>query len=186
MGKGRVYTVDYGINRPLYKQLWSLLFAWAFFMSLAVLIFPRPGHITYADPIVYNPPVAVQALPMPAVADVQPAERILYPVADNLSNLYAWGNCTAYVASKLPVPNDWGNAITWGYMAAAQGYTVSDVPKVGSIAWSTTDSYLGHVALVEAVDGDNVTISEMNYNGLGVVDTRLANPGEFRYIYLYC
>lgn len=143
------------------------------------------SRIIYADPILSKAnPAVVKQLVMPTLAAQGTLETILMPVSSNLPNLFAWGNCTAYVASRLPVPSNWGNANTWGTMAAAQGYTVSDVPRVGSIAWSTTDSYLGHVALVEAVVGGVVTVSEMNFNGLGVVDTRLANPGEFRYIYL--
>lgn len=131
-------------------------------------------------------PVIVRAVELPQTALVPQAtvEPMLYPVKSGLTNSYTWGNCTAYVASKLPVPGDWGNAVSWGYQAAAQGYEVSDLPKVGTIAWSITDSYLGHVAIVEAVNGGQVIISEMNYQGLGVVDTRVANPGEFRYIYL--
>lgn len=135
-------------------------------------------------------PAIVKAVELPQTALVPQAtvERILSPVASpvasDLSNSYTPGNCTYYVASKLPVPSTWGNANMWGYAAQAMGIEVSDIPKVGSIAWSITDSYLGHVALVIAVNGSQVTVSEMNFNGLGVVDTRIASPGEFRYIYL--
>lgn len=152
---------------------------------VVALSFLPSQHITYADPILaVNLPMPAQ-LTMPVISHIELVERILTPVTTNLPNTYAFGWCTDYVASRLPVPSGWGDAISWGTNAQAQGYEVSDVAKVGSIAWSTTDSYLGHVALVEAVNGDEVTISEMNGTaGWGVVDTRLANPGEFRYIYL--
>lgn len=152
---------------------------------IAGLSFIPSNKITYADPIMaLQLPPAQPMLTMPPVTPVQALPYVVTPKTDNLANLYAWGNCTAYVASKLPVPSDWGNAIDWGTNAQSQGYVVSDIPLVGSIAWSTTDSYLGHVALVVGVDGDVVTVSEMNYQGLGVVDTRVANPGEFQFIYL--
>lgn len=157
------------------------------FISIyAFALLPMPkAHATYMDPIISRPNLKpIAQLVMPELSPQATLESILYPVTSNLPNLYAWGNCTAYVASRLPVPSDWGNAYTWGTRAAAQGYEVSAVPRVGSIAWSVSDSYLGHVALVESVVGGVVTVSEMNFNGLGVVDTRIANPGEFRYIYL--
>lgn len=201
--KGRSYSVDFGIAKPLYKQLLSKLtnrtrtYAWcgkrlklitwafiAIYGAVGISFIPSK-KITYADPILaLQLPSTIPMLIMPAVTPIQPVQYVITPKTDNLANLYAWGNCTAYVASRLPVPSDWGNAIDWGINAQLQGYIVSTTPKVGAIAWSTTDSYLGHVALVEAVDGDQVTVSEMNYQGLGVVDSRVANPGEFQFIYL--
>lgn len=125
-------------------------------------------------------------LTMPVLSPQEPLQSILLPVKpiSTFGNLYAPLNCTWYVASRVQVPSDFGNAINWGYAALLAGYEVSDIPKVGSIAWSVSDSYLGHVALVESVNGSEVTVSEMNFEGLGVVDTRIANPGEFRYIYI--
>lgn len=96
------------------------------------------------------------------------------------ANGYAAGNCTAYVASRLPIPNDWGNANNWAYAASIAGYTVSNVPKAGSIAQTSGDSYLGHVAVVESVNPDgSFVISEMNYAGLYSVDTRVTSSLEF-------
>jgi surface antigen len=39
------------------------------------------------------------------------------------------------------------------------------------------ESYLGHVAYVESVDGSSFTISEMNFRGYGVVDQRRIRLG---------
>lgn len=86
------------------------------------------------------------------------------PVTSN--NNYDWGSCAWYVASKIKVPDSMGNANNWGY---ALGYHA--VPAVGDIAWTTAGPQ-GHVAIVEAVNGDQVEVSEMNVNGLGAQDTR--------------
>jgi surface antigen len=93
---------------------------------------------------------------------------------------YAWGNCTYWVfALRLqagdPIPNSWGNASTWAYYAAKDGYTVDHTPAVGSIMQiSDVDKGLGHVAYVTAVDPTSGawTISEMNVEGLDIVDLK--------------
>lgn len=56
----------------------------------------------------------------------------------------------------------WGNAISWGYSAAAYGYHVSSVPVAHSVAvWPI--SGVGHVQWVEAVDANmGIYISEYN------------------------
>lgn len=84
-------------------------------------------------------------------------------------NNYNWGNCTQYVASKISVPDSLGNANNWGFVLGAKA-----TPIVGAIAWSTA-GWAGHVAVVEAVSGDQVEVSEENVFGLGVVDTRWTN-----------
>lgn len=145
----------------------------------------HPSRIIYADPPLKSMAVqAIKPIPMPELATQTPLEPIfISKLRDYLTytNSYDPGQCTWYTASRLPVPNSWGNAINWGYAAAAAGYTISDTPKAGAVAWSVTDSYLGHVAVVE---NDGVTISEMNYNGPYSMDSRIPSPGEFRYIYL--
>jgi surface antigen len=98
-------------------------------------------------------------------------------------NGYAYGYCTYYVASRRGVPSNWGNANTWYYNAQASGFRVGSVPVPGAIAW-TGAGYYGHVAYVEAVNGSNVTVSEMNYNGnWNRVTSRTVPASTFRYIY---
>lgn len=150
-------------------------------LSSLVLLLPSQGKVIYAEPIV-EAPEPISVIHMPVLEPQKPLETALHPLQSNLPNDYAYGNCTAFVASVLPVP-DWGNANTWDDNALAQGYTVTDVPKGGAIAQSDTDYYLGHVALVTGVNGDVITVTEMNYKGLGIIDTRIANPGEFKFIY---
>lgn len=90
----------------------------------------------------------------------------------------SWGmykrQCTSFVAFRLSsangftLPGGYGNAITWGSVAKAQGYRVDMTPAVGAVAWfgngvNGAGGY-GHVAWVADVTGDTVTIEEYNYD----------------------
>lgn len=85
-----------------------------------------------------------------------------------------WRQCTSFAAYRLSntngftLPVGYGNAITWGPIARANGYRVDMNPAVGSIAWFSDGvngaGYMGHVAWVAEVNGDQVTIEEYNYN----------------------
>ena len=88
----------------------------------------------------------------------------------------SWGmynrECVSYAAWKEAsqgkyVPYGLGNAADWGWRAAAYGIPVSSVPAVGTIAqWDSSDglSPLGHVAYVEAVNGDgSIEVSQYNW-----------------------
>lgn len=103
------------------------------------------------------------------------------------ANSYAPGNCTAGVASRLPIPDNWGNANSWSYNAILAGYTVSSIPKVGSIAQTSGDSYLGHVGIVLSVnpDGSFLIWEENGTYGLFTADERTATTAEFpNFIYV--
>lgn len=80
-------------------------------------------------------------------------------------NGYDWGFCTWYVANRISVPNNWGNANTWDNLAARSGWTVSSVPRQGAIAQTDRGSF-GHVAVVEAVSDDGSMIKYSDMNGL--------------------
>ena len=54
---------------------------------------------------------------------------------------------------------------TWLYKAKSMGYKTGKTPKVGSIVVTTEDRYYGHVAFVEKVSGNTITVTEMNYTG---------------------
>lgn len=83
---------------------------------------------------------------------------------------FPYGYCTWYVAQKRYVP--WGgNAGTWLYHAKAAGYATGKTPRVGAIM-VTSESWWGHVAIVEKVSGSNITVSEMNYKGFAIKSTR--------------
>jgi N-acetylmuramoyl-L-alanine amidase len=84
---------------------------------------------------------------------------------------FPYGYCTWYVAQKRYIP--WsGNAGTWLYHAKAGGYATGRAPRAGAIMVTTENRYYGHVAYVEKVNGDTVTVSEMNYSGFARVDRR--------------
>ena len=86
-------------------------------------------------------------------------------------NSFPYGYCTYYVANKRTVT--WrGNAGAWLYNAKAQGYKTGKKPKAGAIVVTTEDARYGHVAYVESVGKDTITVSEMNYKGWSVVNTR--------------
>jgi surface antigen/LysM repeat protein len=81
-------------------------------------------------------------------------------------NGYDYGYCTYYVASKIAVPSNWGNANTWdNYARATPGWTVLLTPAVGAVA-QTDRGGLGHVAVVEAVSADGTMIKYSDMNGL--------------------
>jgi surface antigen len=81
------------------------------------------------------------------------------------NNGYDFGYCTWYVASRISIPSNWGNANTWAFYAALSGWNVSSNPTVGAIA-QTSSGYDGHVAIVEAVSPDGTQIKYSDMNGL--------------------
>lgn len=102
------------------------------------------------------------------------------------SHLFAFGHCTYYVASRVYVP--WsGHAKSWLTNARASGYQTGNTPVAGSIMVTTENKWYGHVALVEAVNGSSITISEMNYVGWNRKSVRVlpASSNVIRgYIYM--
>ena len=90
----------------------------------------------------------------------------------NTANTYAYGHCTWHVSNLRaeagrPIPNDWGNATSWGRNARNAGYEVSDTPVPGSIAWQRGG--YGHVAYVVEVYEDSVYVKEMHgFGGNGI------------------
>ena len=81
------------------------------------------------------------------------------------NNAYAFGYCTWYVANRISVPSNWGNANTWDNGAAISGWTVSTTPRIGAIGQSDRGAE-GHVGVVEAVSADGTQIRYSDMNGL--------------------
>lgn len=100
-------------------------------------------------------------------------------------NTFPYGYCTWYVAQVKHIP--WrGNAGAWLYNAKSMGYKTGKTAKVGSIIVTTDNTYYGHVAIVEKVSGDTITVSEMNYKGWGKTNTRVISINDRKirgYIY---
>ena len=96
-------------------------------------------------------------------------------------NTYTAGYCTWFVKNMRPdLPNNLGHANTWFSNAVRNGLAVGTTPQVGAVAVASNYT---HVAIVQAVHGSTVTISEMNYVRWNVQSTREAPISEFRYIY---
>ncbi len=154
--------------------------------TLASLVLLIPGHsrATNVDPIINNQfsSHSVSKLTEPLLKPQTALETALHELKPfgTYLNLYAYGNCTAGVASRLPIPNNWGNANNWAYSALSSGYTVSSVPKVGAIAQTGGDSWLGHVGVVVGLNPNgSFTVWEENFDGLGMTDTRNTTTAEF-------
>jgi surface antigen len=92
------------------------------------------------------------------------------------SNYGGWGywyaaaghNCTNYVAWRLILNGEpanrssLGNASQWDTWATSHGVPANSTPAVGSIAqWN---GGTGHVAYVESVSGNSITVTEDNYS----------------------
>lgn len=105
-------------------------------------------------------------------------------------NMYVGHNCTNYVAfrlvqggmSNLRPTADPGqsnarlSAYLWGLVYAS---STDRTPKVGSVAWwgSGAAGSIGHVAYVEQVDGDSITVSEDSSSG-NDFDWKRITPGQ--------
>jgi surface antigen len=84
-------------------------------------------------------------------------------------SLYPYGQCTWYVATRRPELPFLGDA--WEWVGAAKRakppFPTAQTPVRGAIAVFQPSQHdagkYGHVAYVEAVDGDQITISEANY-----------------------
>lgn len=73
---------------------------------------------------------------------------------------YAWGRANEILGINIPCRN---NANTWYSVAKNNGYAVGATPRKNSIAVWSKGQY-GHVAFVEKVEGDSVTITESNWD----------------------
>ncbi len=96
--------------------------------------------------------------------------------ASGNGHAFPYGYCTWYVAQRKNIP--WsGNAGAWLYNAKSMGYATGKTPKAGSIMVSS-ESWWGHVAVVESVRGNEFTVSEMNYKGFAKKSTRTIVAGS--------
>lgn len=78
-----------------------------------------------------------------------------------------WGALNLWYRATGFYPGGWtGNALNWAWGAANAGWTVTSTPRVRSIVvmqpGTYTSSSAGHVAWVTAVNGNQVTFTEMN------------------------
>lgn len=122
--------------------------------------------------------------PKPAVSlskdpsKVKPQGALKPKIVNNgTGHLFPWGYCTWYVATKLHIP--WGgNAKNWLANAEAYGAVISQTPAVGAIVVTTDNKRYGHVAYIESIDENGFTVSEMNYQKFGKINTRWINKNS--------
>ena len=87
-------------------------------------------------------------------------------------NSYPYGYCTWWAKNKRPdLQNRLGNAGRWLTNAAKAGYATGSAPRVGSIV-VTSEGRIGHVGYVEAIEGDDIVVSDMNVIGWGKLSKR--------------
>lgn len=104
----------------------------------------------------------------PVVEEVVSEPTYVEPVVTyDASNTYPMGQCTWGAKVLAPwVGNYWGNANQWLVSGSAAGHTTGTTPQVGAVAvWTGGAGGYGHVAVVTAVDGDNIQVMEANYGG---------------------
>lgn len=143
-------------------------------LDTGIIIQIPASNETLADRPLYSIPQQEKAPERPVIS----SQRV-----SSTANSYDYRSCTWWVKHWRPsVGNNWGNANNWGYAAQSQGWTVSNIPVVGAVAWSTA-GYYGHVALVLELRGDAVLIQEGNYDFNGSVRTIEVPTSTYRYIY---
>lgn len=113
-------------------------------------------------------PVIIREAPTPRTTNGQIVSSSKYKTSTFYNPLnshrFAYGHCTYYVASQVYIP--WsGHAKSWLTNSRAHGYRTGNVPVVGSIVVTTESRWYGHVAFVESVSANSITVSEMNYVG---------------------
>ena len=130
--------------------------------------------------------------PKPKLA---PQNYTTFAFAQAIRSAYAAGQCTWYVAQKrTDIPTNWGNAKNWLNNALSAGFAVCQgrdcVPQKGAIVSLAENGWTarlwGHVAYIEEVNGNQISISEMNLVGKYKVDNRTLNVGDKKikgYIY---
>lgn len=116
-------------------------------------------------------------IPVAASKPAQTASTAATRTSKPPAGWFPWGQCTWYVWSKRSV-GFWNNATDWLWQARRDGWSTGSTPRVGAIAWQT-----GHVALVTGISGSNVTVTESNHKGLGVITSRTVPATTFQYIY---
>lgn len=95
-------------------------------------------------------------------------------------NTYTPGQCTWYVKNLRPdIPNSWGNASSWLGRAQAMGWPTGREPRVGAIGWTN-----GHVVYVTGVQGNQVTITDMNGRWKAWEIGHYTYPAS-KYVYIY-
>jgi len=123
--------------------------------------------------------------------DERPGYIAYYVTTGTTGNMNDYGYCTWYAFERraelgMPIQSPWGNADAWAWSAAASGFLVDNTPAFGAVLVDES-GYEGHVAVVERVEANgDIFISEMNYSGWNVINTRTISAGQaalYKYIH---
>lgn len=97
---------------------------------------------------------------------------------------YAYGRAYELLGSRPSLST--GNAGKWWWYNKNNGiYAYGSTPKLGAIVcWDQYDQNQGHVAVVEAINGSQITISESHYGGT-FFTTRTINADSSNYLTSY-
>lgn len=107
---------------------------------------------------------------------IKPAQPVDTTAIDQSAHRFPYGYCTYYVSQRRFIP--WsGNAIAWLRGAQSFGFATGSTPQVGAIVVTSEGGYTGHVGMIDAVNGNEITITEMNFKGFGVVSSRTISSG---------
>jgi hypothetical protein len=105
--------------------------------------------------------------------------------------LYPRGQCTWYVATRRPdlpyFPGKSGDALNWIKSARRVHLPTGDKPRAAAVAVFQPQQYqagrFGHVAYVESVQGDEITISEANFKHRPPGSRRTIEWAGLRFVY---
>lgn len=112
-------------------------------------------------------------------APVEPVTEPQNVSEDTSGNLYDYHSCTWHAKSMRPdLPNNLGNAYSWVANAQAQGIPTGSKPRAGAIGQQG-----GHVVYIISVKGNQVYLSERNWDWQGSYQERWAPASDFYYIY---
>lgn len=95
---------------------------------------------------------------------------------------FGWGQCVQLAAIRRHGLAFLGNANQFTNNAKAAGYKTGKIPVVDALV-QTTEGWVGHIAIVDKVYADgSFKISEYNYQGVGVLSTRVLHPNDKRIV----
>jgi|GEM_PF-829204 len=99
---------------------------------------------------------------------------------------YAWGRAYEILGSK-PNLSIYDANTFWTVNLARKAYAYGSTPKLGAIAcWQNSSNTSGHVAVVEKIEGDQVTVSESSWSGfLFRTDTYTIGCEDAKYPYVF-
>lgn len=113
-----------------------------------------------------NTPTETPTATPTEVPYVAPAYQASYGNSNAQSSYYSC-QCVWYVAGRRTDLPNLGNARDWLSNAQRFGFKTGYAPAAGAVV-SLNESYWGHVAYVESVNGGFIRVSEMNVEGCWV------------------